>query len=116
MKRNTKSAKFSVITPKQSKFIRPVNTAIFSVIPQSDSNPTAYLNELLRKNKLEQQNNTFWFPTPENPGKTKDHTPIQTRILQKLIQLKDKEKINLWSITGIFSQDGWKTQPIRLVP
>ena len=55
---------------------------------------TAYLNELLRTNKSEQQDNTFWFPTPENPGKPNDHTPIQTRILKELNELKDKEKLN----------------------
>ena len=41
-----------------------------------------------------QQDNTFWFPTPENPGKLEDHTPIQTRILKELNELKDKEKLN----------------------
>ena len=55
---------------------------------------TAYLIELLRTNKPEQQNDTFWFPTPENPGKTEDHTPIQTRILKELNELKEKEKLN----------------------
>ena len=44
------------------------------MIPQSDPDLTVYLNEPLRTNKREQQNNTFWFPTPENPGKPEDHT------------------------------------------
>ena len=61
------------------------------MIPQGDLDMTAYLNELLRTNKLKQQNNTFWFPTPENPGKSEDHTPIQIRILKELIELKDKK-------------------------
>ena len=60
--------------------------------PQPDL--TANLNELLRTNEPEQQDNTFWFPTPENPGKPEDHTPIQTRILKELKELKDKEKFN----------------------
>ena len=64
------------------------------MIPQGDHDLTAYLNELLRTNKPEQQDNTFWFPTPENPGKLEDHTPIQTRILKELNELKDKEKLN----------------------
>ena len=68
--------------------------AILSMIPQDDHDLTAYLNELLRTNKPEQQDNTFWFPTPENPGKSEDHTPIQTRILNELTELKDKEKLN----------------------
>ena len=68
--------------------------AILSKIPPGDPDPTAYLNELLRTNKPEQQDNTFWFPTPENPGKPEDHTPIQTRSLKELNELKDKEKHN----------------------
>ena len=68
--------------------------AILSMIPQGDPDLTAYLNELLRTNKLEQQDNTFRLPTPETPGKPEDHTPIQTRILKELNELKDKEKLN----------------------
>ena len=64
------------------------------MIPQDDPDLTAYLNELLRTSKPEQQDNTFWFPTPENPGKPEDHTPIQRRILKELNELKDKEKLN----------------------
>ena len=30
----------------------------------------------------------------KNPGKPEDHTPIQTRILKELNELKDKEKLN----------------------
>ena len=68
--------------------------AALSMIPQGDPDLTAYLHELLRTNKPEQQNNTFWFPTPENLGKPEVHTPIQTRILKKLNELENKEKIN----------------------
>ena len=83
-----------MLTPEQSKHIKPVDMALLSMIPQGDPDLTAYLNELLRTNRTEQQNNTFCFPTPENPGKPEDHTPIQTRILKELNQLKDKEKLN----------------------
>ena len=64
------------------------------MIPQGDPELTDYLNEPLRTNKPAQQNNAFWFPTPENPGKPEDHTPIQIRILKELNELKDKEKLN----------------------
>ena len=87
-------ADFSVVTPEQSKHIKPVDKAILSMIPQSDPDLTAYLNEFLRTNEPEQQDNTFWFATPENPGKPEDHTPIQTRILKELNELKEKEKLN----------------------
>ena len=64
------------------------------MIPQGDPDLTAYLNKLLRTNKPEQQNNTFWFPTPKKPRKPEDHTPIQTRTLKELNELKDGEKLN----------------------
>ena len=94
IRKHKQIAEFSVVTPEQSKHIKPVDMAILSMIPQDDPDLTAYLNELLRTNKPEQQDNTFWFPTPENPGKPEDHTPIQTRILKELNEFKDKEKLN----------------------
>ena len=94
IKKHTRIAEFSVVTPEHSKHIKPVDMAILSMIPQGDPDLTAYLNELLRTNKPEQEDSTFWFPTPENHGKPEDHTPIQTRILEELNELKDKEKLN----------------------
>ena len=94
IKKHTQIAEFSVVTPEQYKDIKPVDMAILSMIPQDDPDLTAYINELLRTSKPEQQDKTFWFPTPENPGKLEDHTPIQTRILKELNELKDKEKLN----------------------
>ena len=94
IKKHTQIAEFSVVTPEQSKHIKPVDMAILSMIPQDVPDLTIYLNELLRTNRPEQQDNTFWFPTPENPGKPEDHTPIQTRSLKEMNELKDKEKLN----------------------
>ena len=67
--KHTEIAEFSVVSPEQSKHIKPVDMAILSMIPQSDSDLTAYLNELLRTSKPEQQDNTFWFPTPQKSWK-----------------------------------------------
>ena len=92
--KNTQTADFSVVTPEQSKFIKPIGTAIFSMTPEGDTDLITHLNELLRTNKLNQQNNTFWFPTLEKPGNMGDHIPIQTRILQELRELQLKEKLN----------------------
>ena len=94
IKKHTEIAEFSVVIPEQSKHIKPVDMAILSMIPQGDPDLTAYLNELFRTKNPEQQDNTFSFPTPENPGKAEDHTPIHTRILKELNELKDKEKLN----------------------
>ena len=65
IEKHTQIAEFSVVTPEESKHIKPEDMAILSMIPQGDPDLTAYLNELLRTNKPEQQNNTFWFPSPE---------------------------------------------------
>ena len=94
IKKHPQIAEFSVVTPQQSKHIKPVDMAILSMIPQDDPDLTAYINELLRTSKPEQQDNAFWFPTPENPRKPEDHTPIQTSILNELNELKNKEKLN----------------------
>ena len=93
IKKHTQISEFSVVTPEHSKLIKPVDMAIRSMIPQGDADLTTYLTELLRTSKPEQQDNTFWFPTPENPGKPDDHNPIQTRILNELNELKDKNNI-----------------------
>ena len=64
------------------------------MIPEGVPYLITYLTELLRTNKPDQQNNTFWFPTPENADNTEDHTPIQARILKELNELQQKEKLN----------------------
>ena len=92
--KNTHIADFSVVTPEQSKFIKPVDKAVLSMIPEGDPDLITYLTELLRTKKPDQQTNTFWFPTPKSPGNTNEHTPNQTRILIELCELQQKEKLN----------------------
>ena len=92
--KNTQIAEFSVVTPEQPKFIKPVDKAILCMIPEVDQDLITYLTELLRTNKPDQQTNIFWFPSPENLGNTEDHTRIQTRILKELRELQRKEKPN----------------------
>ena len=92
--KNTQIAEFSVFTPEQSKFVKPVDTAILSMIPEGDPDLVTYLTELLRTKKPDQQNKTFWFQTPENLGNTEEHITIQTRILTKLRELQRKKKLN----------------------
>ena len=53
-----------------------------------------YINSLLKTSKDNEVNETYWFPTPQNPGNEKEHTPIQTRILNELRELEQLEKIN----------------------
>ena len=90
-RKNTQNAEFSVVTPEQSQHIKPVDRAIISMIPQGGPDLTAYLNEILRTKKSEQQYNTCWSPTPENIGKPKVDTPIHTRI-QNWINWSQRER------------------------
>ena len=92
--KNTQIAEFSVVTPEQSKLTKPVDMAILSMIPEGEPDLISYLTELLRTNKPDQQTNTFWFLTPENPGNTEEHTPFQTRILKEHRELQLQEKLN----------------------
>ena len=92
--KNTQIAELSVVTQEQSKFNKAMDTAILSMILEGDPDLVTCLTELLGTNKPDQQNNTFCFPTPENPGNTEDHTPIQTRILTELRELQRREKPN----------------------
>ena len=93
--KNTQIAEFSAVILEQSKFIKPVDMAILSMITEGDPDLITYQTGLLRTNKQDQQTNSFCFPTPENPGNIEDHTPIQTRILKELRELQLKEQLNL---------------------
>ena len=64
------------------------------MITEGDPDPTIYLSEKIRTNIPEHQNNMFWFPTHKKSGEAEDHTPIQTRILQELRELQEKETLN----------------------
>ena len=123
--KNTQFNEFSVVTPEQSTFIKPVDTAIFSMIPEGDPHLITYLNELLRTNKPDQQNNTFWFLTPENPGNTEDHTPIKHESQNNCVNCNRKKtepKSWHWITNGIFqaiwldrqtAHKNWKTSSWR---
>ena len=63
--KNTQIAEFSVVTPEQSKFIKPVDMAILSMIPEGDQDLITYLTELLRTSKQDQQTNTFCYRHPK---------------------------------------------------
>ena len=94
-KKESAGYEFAAVTPKHSKFIKLIDTAILNLISQSDPEQTFYLMGLLTMNKPEHQSNVYWFPTSENPGKKKSHTRKQTRVLNELYEIKMKEKMNL---------------------
>ena len=95
LKKGTHIANFSILTPEQTKHIRPVNpTSVRHILNNSHDDAIHYINNLLKTSKNDEVNETYWFPTPQNPGNRKERTPIQTRILNELRELEQIEKLN----------------------
>ena len=59
-----------------------------------------YKNSLLKTSKTDEVKETYWFPTPQNPGKEQERTTIQTRILNELREPEHLEQINLLDDTN----------------
>ena len=94
-KKGTHIADFSILTLEQTKHILPVNPAsVRHLLNNSHDDAIHYINSLLKTSKNDEVNETYWFPTPQNPGNEKEHTPISTPILNKLRELEQLEKLN----------------------
>ena len=88
-------ANFSILTPEQTRQIRPVNpTSVRHLLINNHDHAIHYIHRLLKTSKTDEVNKTYWFPTRQNPGNEKEHTPIQTRILNELRELEQSEKLN----------------------
>ena len=95
LKKGTHMANFSILTPEQTKHIRPVNpTSVRHLQNNNHDDAIPYINSLLKSTKTDEVIETYWFPTPQYPGNEKEHTPIQTRILNELRELEQLEKLN----------------------
>ena len=94
LKKGTHITNFSILTPEQTKHIRPVSpTSVRYLLNNSQDDAFHYINSLLKTSKDNEVNETYCFPTPRNPGNEKEHTPIQTRILNELRELEQLEKL-----------------------
>ena len=95
LKKGIHIANFSILTPEQTKHIRAVNaTSVRNLLNNNHEDAIYYINSLLKTSKIDEGNETYWFPTPQNPGNEREHTPIQTRILTELRELEQREKLN----------------------
>ena len=95
LKKGTHMAKFSILNPEQTKHIRPVNpTSVRHLLNNNHDDALLYINSLLKTSKTDEVNETYWFPTPQNPVNEKEHTPFQTRILKELREVEQLEKLN----------------------
>ena len=61
-------ADFKKITPKQIKHIQPVDPALLSFMLQHEETTEIYINELLKVPQQSSEQETYWFPTTEEPG------------------------------------------------
>ena len=78
LKKGLHIANFSVMTPEQMKYVKPIDPASTWHLLQNDQEQAAhYISSLIKTNRNPQNSENYWFPTPENPGNPEEHTPIQ---------------------------------------
>ena len=92
-KNHTKLAEVQIFKPEDSKHIGPIDPAAIKLVQDPDDTHM-YINELIKSNENEQNDENPWFHTPENPGNEEDHTPIQRRILKEVRELIQKEQLD----------------------
>ena len=61
--KDTQFAELSVVTSGATQFIKPVDMAFLGMNMEGYQDLITYLNEMLKTNKPEQQNNTIWLLT-----------------------------------------------------
>ena len=77
LKKGLHTANFSVMTPEQMKYVKPVDPASTWHFLQHDQEQAAhYVSSLIKTNKNPQNPDNYWFPILENPGNPDEHTPI----------------------------------------
>ena len=92
-KKGTQVANFTVLTPEQMKYVKPIDpVTTWHLLQDNPENAAYYASSLIKSTKSENFKENYWFPTPEDP---QHHTPIQKRILSELINLQELEKLNL---------------------
>ena len=89
---DTKVAGLQILKPEETKMIRPVDIAALNLLTEHDDVVT-YINALMQVERPEDNEEKFWFPTPENPGNEQEHSPIQKQILKELRELATLGKL-----------------------
>ena len=64
---DTKIAELQILKPEETKMIRPVDIAALNLLTDHDDVVT-YINALMQVERPEDNEEKFWFPTPEHPG------------------------------------------------
>ena len=78
LKKGTHMANFSILTPEQTKHLRPFNlTSVRHLLKNNHDDGIHYINSLLMTSKTEEVNDTYWFPTPQNPAIKRNIRPFR---------------------------------------
>ena len=59
---------FKNLTPEQIKHIQPVDPAMLTFMIQHEDTTEIYINELLKVPSQNPEQESYWFPTPKDPG------------------------------------------------
>ena len=95
LKKGTHIANFSVMTPEQMKYVRPIDpVSTWHLLNENEEDAIYFISSLLKANRNSDQYKQYWFPTPENPGDETTHTPIQQRMLKESRNLQNLEQHN----------------------
>ena len=87
-------ADFKTLTPEQIKHIQPKDPAMLSFMIQHEDTTEIYINELLKVPSQNLEQESYWFPTPDEPGDPTTYTPNQQRIYNELLELREREQLN----------------------
>ena len=61
---------------------------------QHEETTEIYINELLKVPPQNPDQESYWFPTPEDPGDPTTYIPNQQRVYNELLELKELETLN----------------------
>ena len=90
LKRGSHIANFSVLTPEQMKYDKPIDpVTTWPLLQDNPEKATDYASSVIKSPKNEDDKENYWFPTPEDPGDPQLHSPIQQRILKELHNLQE---------------------------
>ena len=71
LKGGTQVANFTVLTPEQMKYVKPIDpVTTWHVLQDNPENVAYYASTLIKSTKPEDFKENNWFPTPEAPGFT----------------------------------------------
>ena len=95
LKRGSHIVKFSVLTPEQMKYVKPIDpVTTWHLLQDNPENAAYYTSSLIKSPKTSDDSENYWFPTPEEPVDPQTHTPIQQRILKELRNLQELERLD----------------------